>query len=155
MQSLTIDEILFLQAFARDLSFHDDYPQFRFLDLKSGDILSFYDNDEQAEISAGISAEENAELRQPVVDNPDGYLEIPGLDHGEHHEILKEFLASDWTDNENLKSCAKNAYFRSIGRWKKNVDYESTVAYDDFRESKTKQMAEDFLRSHGFEPQWK
>jgi hypothetical protein len=156
MQSLTIDEILFLQAFARDLSFHDDYPQFRFLDLKSGDILSFYDSDEQAEISAGISAEENAELRQPVADNPDGYLEIPGLEHGDHHDILKEFLASDWTDNENLKSWAESAYLGSIGRWKKKVDDDSAVsAYYNFRDRKTTQMAEDYLRSHGIEPQWK
>ena len=157
MQSLTIDESRFLGAFARDVDFHDDYPQSEYLDLKSGDILWFYDDDDEAEKSkAGICAKENAALRQPVVDNPDGYLEIPGLDHGEHHEILKEFLASDWTDNENLKSWAESAYFGSIGRWKKKVDDDSAVsAYDNFQKRKTTQMAEDYLRSHGIEPQWK
>ena len=156
MQSLTIDESRFLGAFARDVDFHDDYPQSEYLDLKSGDILWFYDDDDEAEISAGISAEENATLRQPVVDNPDGYLEIPGLDHGEHHEILEEFLASDWTDNENLKSWAAKAYFGSIGGWIENVDDDSAVnAYYNFRDRKTTQMAEEFLRSHGIEPQWK
>ena len=156
MQSLTIDAGVFIPAFARDLPFHDDYPKSGYLDLKSGDILWFYDDDEEAEISAGISAEENAALRQPVANNPDGYLKIPGLEHDEHHEILQEFLASDWTDNENLKSWAEKAYSRSINRWKEKVDDDSAVsAYDDFRESKTKQMAEDFLRSHGVEPQWK
>ena len=78
------------------------------------------------------------------------------IGYDEHHEILQEFLASDWTDNENLKSWAEKAYSRSINRWKEKVDDDSAVsAYDDFRNRKTKQMAEDYLRSHGIEPQWK
>ena len=156
MQSLTIDAGVFIEAFARDLTFNDEYPYSEYLDLKSGDILRICDDDEDAEIWEGIPAEENAALRQSVVDNPDGYLEIPGLDHSEHHEILKEFLASDWTDDENLKSWAEKAYSRSIKRWKEKVDDDSAVnAYYNFRECKTTQMAEDYLRSHGVEPQWK
>ena len=156
MQSLTIDESRFLGAFARDLAFHDECPQSEYLDLKSGDIFWFCDDDEEAEIWTGMSAEENAELRQPVADNPDGYLKITGLEHDEHHEILQEFLASDWTDNENLKSWAEKAYSRSINRWKEKVDDDSAVsAFHNFRDRKTTQMAEDFLRSHGVEPQWK
>ena len=78
------------------------------------------------------------------------------IGYDEHHEILQEFLASDWTDNENLKSWAEKAYFGSIGGWKEKVDDDSAVsAFHNFRDRKTTQMAEDFLRSHGVEPQWK
>jgi hypothetical protein len=142
-------------AFDRDLAFHDAYPQSAYLDRKSGEILWVYEEDEAAHMDVGIPPEENAAARRLVAAAADRYLEIPGLDHGDHHEILREFLASNWTDDEKLKSRARAAYFGSIGGWKEAVGDERVVhAFYDFRERRTKQMAEDFLRRHGIEPQW-
>ena len=155
MQVLAIDEMLFWQAFDRDVVFHDTYPQSAYLDRKSGEILWVYEEDEAAHMDVGIPPEENAAARRLVAAAADRYLEIPGLDHGDHHEILREFLASNWTDDEKLKSRARAAYFGSIGGWKEAVGDERVVhAFYDFRERRTKQMAEDFLRRHGIEPQW-
>jgi hypothetical protein len=156
MRLLAIDEMLFRQAFDRDVTFHDDCPQSAILDRESGEIFWVYANDDDAHTEAGISPEVNAAIRQRVADGHDRYLEIPGHDHGEHHEILQEFLASDWTEDEEAKSTARAAYFGSIGGWKKVVDDKSVVdAFVDFRERRTKQMAEAFLRAQGIEPQWR
>ena len=71
---------------------------------------------------AGIDPEENAALRTQIDTYPDRYLEIPGRDHGEHHDILRDFLNSNWTDDKELWTLAQNVYSGSIGRWKEGVD---------------------------------
>lgn len=87
---------------------------------------------------------------------PDRYVEIPGLDHGDHHEFLERFLNSDWTDDDEIWRRARETYFGSIDGWIKSMDDESIVhAFYDFRDRKTTGMAEAFLRSHGIEPDWK
>ncbi len=155
-RKLLIDEYLFVEAFGRDINFYDTYSQSVHLDLETGDLLWVYDDDENAYMEAGIPPEENAGIRQRVETSPDRYLEIPGLDHGDHHDILREFLNSESTDDEDARLWASQAYFGSIGGWKQAVDDESIVqAYYDFRDLKTTEMAEEFLRSHGIEPDWK
>jgi hypothetical protein len=58
-----------------------------------------------------------------------------GLSHGEHHDILKSFLASSWTDDDRQRTDAKNAYTGSIGRWKKIITERDTMhAYYRFRD---------------------
>ena len=84
---LSIDEVLFLNAFGRDVQFHDNYPQSAYLDLERGDLLWLYDDDEDAYSEAGFSPEDNAADRQRVAKSSARYLEILGLDHGDHHEI--------------------------------------------------------------------
>ena len=88
--------------------------------------------------------------------DPDHYLEIPGLDHGDHHDILKAFLRSDWTDNEERSRNAEMAYFGSIGGWKESVNDEEAVhRFYDFREQKITILAEEFLQEYGISPIWK
>ncbi len=155
-KKLPIDEVLFLEAFGRDVDFHDNYPQSVYLDLQRGDLLWLYDDDEDAYSEAGISPEDNAADRQRVANSPARYLEILGLDHGEHHEILKEFLDSDWTDDDDERLKVREAYGGSIGRWKQTVGDEGVVyAYYDFRDRAIKGMAEQFLHERGVEPEWK
>ena len=155
-KKLPIDEVAFLEAFGRDVDFHDNYPQAVYLDRQTGDLLWLYDDDEDADSEAGISPEDNAATRQRVADSPARYLEILGLDHGDHHEILQEFLNSDWTDDDDARLKAKEAYFGSIGGWKKAVADEGVVyAYYAFRDQAIKNMAEQFLHEKGVEPEWK
>lgn len=156
LRKLTIDHVLFSMAFDRDAQFHEAYPQSAFVDRESGEVLWVCEDDEHARMEAGIPAEENRARREGIEAAPDRYLEIPSLDHGDHHEILRAFLKSDWTDDEKTRSLAFNAYSGSIGRWKKSVGDRTIVhAYYDFCERKMKQMADEFLRAHGIEPLWK
>jgi hypothetical protein len=131
-------------------------PQSTYLDLESGEIIWVYEEDEDAYVESGISKEENLEMRERIEAASDRYLEIPGLSHSDHHEILQEFLNSDWTDDEETWRKARDAYFGSIGGWKKSLKDERILyAFYDYRDRKTKKMADEFLREHGVDPEWK
>jgi hypothetical protein len=147
---------MFVDAFERDVDFHLEYPQSAYLDLETGEVVWVFEEDEDAEMAAGIEPEENQAVRERIDASPERYLEIPGRNHGEHHDILREFLNSGWTDDNELKSMAQQAYTGSIGRWKQTVDNRDVVhAYYDFRESFIEQMAEEFLHEHDIEPLWR
>ena len=158
-KKLPIDGTLFSMAFNRDADFEDLYdscPQSAYLDKETGDIHWLYENEEDAESEGEISLAEDKALRRQIANAPDRFLEIPGRDHGEHHELLREFLRSEWTDNESLREETQAAYSGSIGRWKHTVDDEEIVyAYHDFRDRRLREMAEDFLKKHDIEPEWK
>lgn len=137
------------------MPFHDTYAQSAYLDRLTGEIFWVYENDEDACMELNVAPEENAAARRQVAESPDRYLMIPGLEHGEHHQILQEFLNSPWNEDEEAQIAAQAAYNGSIGRWKKAVNDETVEAFHEFREWRTKEMAEDFLRQHGTEPDWK
>ena len=146
----------FIYAFGRDIDFHDTYEESTYLDTETGEMIWVYEDDEEAEMMFGISAEENMAMRKQVEDEPRRYLEIQGLTHGDHHDILKEFLNSEWTEDEELRQKAKESYFGSIGGWKDSVDNSDAVySYFNFRDNKIESMAEEYLRENGIEPEWK
>jgi len=94
-------------------------------------------------------------MRKRVEDEPEPYLEIQGLNHGHHHDILKEFLYSKWTEDEELRQKAKESYFGSISGWIDKVDNSETVySYFDFRDHQIESMAEEFLHKSGIAPEW-
>ena len=98
----------------------------------------------------------SAALRSKTDMYPETYLQIPGRDHGEHHDILRDFLNSNWTDDEELWSRARNAYSGSIGGWKEEVDNSDVVhVYYDFRDRRIKEIAQDFFRGNNIQPIWK
>lgn len=155
MRKVSVDEFMFIEAFQRDVDF-EQYFQSRYLDLETGEIIWVFGEDEDADMWAGIDPDENASFRNKIEANPERYLEIPGRNHGGHHEILRDFLNSNWTDNENLLQKAQNAYFGSIGGWKEEVDTEDAVrAYYDFRDQKIKEMAEKVLCENNIYPIWR
>ena len=119
---LAIDQDLFMMAFGRDVVYHDMVPQLTYLDRRTGQVIWVYETDDDAYMEAGIPADENRQERERVAGDPARYLDIPGLDHGEHHEILKAFFSSDWTDDEEQRRRVEFAYLGSIGGWKESVD---------------------------------
>ena len=116
-------------------------------------LLWLYECDEDAYWEAGISAGKNREERERVKAEPERYLVIPGLDHGEHHEILRGYLRSGWTGDEARLLRANAAYSGSIGRWMSDVGDEGAVrAFREYRETRIAAMAEEFLRENGIVP---
>jgi hypothetical protein len=105
-------------------------------------------------MGAGIDPGENQKLREKIDSAAEIYLEIPGRSHAEHHEILQEFLKSNWTSDGELRKRAYDAYSGSIGRWIEAVGDRNVVHsyYYNFRDSKIKEMAEEFLHEHGIKP---
>ena len=155
MRKISINEFMFLDAFQRDEDF-EHYSQSTYLDIKTGEILWIFGDDHDAEMWGGMKPEENAALREKVEAAPEMYIEIRGRDHGEHHGILREFLYSNWTDDENLRAHARDAYSDSIGGWKEEVNDQNVVnAYYDFRERKIRELAEEFLHANDIQPIWR
>ena len=151
---MNIDHAQFVMAFGRDVDFHDKYPQSTYLDRDTGDVIWVYDCDDDAD-GEGIPAEDNRKVRERVATEPARYLKIPGLDHGQRHEILRLLLDSDWIDDDARRQRAKEAYFRSIGGWKKNVcDEEAVHAFRDFKKAEIATRAEGFLRENGIVAGW-
>ena len=106
MQKISIDEFMLIEAFQRDEDF-EHYPQSTYLNLNTGEVFWVFIEDDDAAMWAGIEPEENASLREKIEAAPEMYLEIRGRNHGEHHDILREFLNSNWTDDENLRAKAQ------------------------------------------------
>lgn len=105
-------------------------------------------------MEAGFPAEENRRDRERVAAAPDRYLETPGLVHGDHHDILKAFLQSDWCEDEARLRQAETAYFGSIGGWKEKVnDQEAINTFYDFQYRRIPMLAESYLLENGIVPQ--
>ncbi len=117
-----------------------------------------YSSDEDAAMEMGdAAAEQNQILRQQLEANPRSFLRIPGLSHGDHHEILKDFVGSAWTPDEELRREAVSAYTRSIGTWQKRMEGRDDVlaAWREFKERAVAKRAAAFLRKNGIEAQWR
>jgi hypothetical protein len=155
-ERLAIDRTDFELAFGRDADEYLTYETIPYLDRRTGAVVWVYENDEEAWDEANIPAAENRAQREAIAAAPKRYLEIPGLDHGDHHDMLRAFVRSDWTDDEDLWRRVYEAYTGSIGRWKRAVPDRTIVhAFHAFEERRTAEMAEDFLRANGIEPAWR
>ena len=153
---------LAIERYAFELAFsHAPNPiyassELAYLDRQTGEVIWGFESDEDAEMYAGFPAEENRAVRQRIEAAPERYLDIPGLDHGDDHDILRAFLKSNWTDDDEMWRETKYAYRGSIGRWKRAVNDRDVIhAYHDFCNRRAAEMADKFLRDHGIEPDWK
>ena len=154
MNALRIDRMLFLMAFERDVDYEDS-PQEAYLDLVSGSVEWLFEEDENAEL-LGISATDNEAQRNRISGGPDQFLLIPGLSHHDHHDILRSFLVSNWTDDDGQRGIAQDAYTGSIGRWKKTVTNPDVIrAYQQFRDKKIGELAEEFLVQNDVKVEWR
>ena len=154
-RKLPLERSFFMMAFGRDADYQDTIPQRAYLDRKTGDMTWVYEDDDEGYMYTGIPAAENREARERMAAEPGRYLDIPGLDHGDHHRILKQFLWTDRCDDEQRKDNAAEAYFGSIGGWKKSVDDQGAIhAFYDYQEAEIKKLAEAFLRENNIVPDW-
>ena len=144
-------------AFGRDVDY-DLHPRSNYVDLSTGGVTFVYERDEDARYDLGLPPEENREKRLLVESDPDRFVLIPGLSHGDHHDILLDFLSSDWTDHEELRTAVRDAYSGSIGRWKKSLweenGHDVVYAWDGYRDDRIDEMIDEFLRKHGIEPEY-
>jgi hypothetical protein len=150
MRKVTIDSVHVWLALDRDTSF-EAYDQHAYLDIETGDVFWVYENDEQGEFDSGVSAEENSRLRDRVSADPHRHIEFPELDHGNHHELLREFLASEWTDDKQLHADAAGAYRGSIGGWKENLrDQQKTLAaWEAYKDERLTARLREHMQRHG------
>jgi len=156
IRKLNIDKGQFVMAYGRDVDYHDQTSEATYLDRCTGKLLWIYEIDDDAYMMAGLSAEENRQERERIAGEPSRFLEVPGLDHGDHHDILKMFLRSDWTEDEERWRMVGDAYTGSIGRWKDDVgDRDVIHAFYDFQDKTIGEMAEEFLLENLIEPVWK
>tara|TARA_R110002073_G_scaffold243209_5_gene405376 strand:- start:1047 stop:1520 length:474 start_codon:yes stop_codon:yes gene_type:complete len=156
MIKLKINNALFIIAFNRDSNFHNPSDQTAYLDLKSGDIFWVYDSDHDAEMD-GFSAEDNRRNQALLASRPKDFINIDGLSHDVHHDIIKDFLASSWTDDKEQHSSAMGVYYgrNSIGYWVKNVeDDEAITGYHRFKDERIHELGLEFLKQHEIEPEW-
>jgi len=153
MNALRIDRMLFLMAFERDVDYEES-PQETYLDLVSGSVEWLFEEDENAEL-LGISARDNEAQRNRISGAPDQFLLIPGLSHHDHHDILRSFLASSWTDDDRQRNIAQDAYTGSIGRWKRMANPDVIRAYQQFRDKKIAELAEEFLVQNDVKFEWR
>ena len=153
---MAIDQSMFMLAFGRDVDYHDLYSELTYLDRLTGDVIWLYEFDDDAYAAAGLSPEDNRETFERVLAEPERYLRIPGLSHGDHHDILRRFLRSNWTDDDDRWRHAMAAYSRSIGRWKRDVRDEGAVrAFHAYQEEGIDKLADEFLRENGVVPEWR
>ena len=156
-RKLAIDRSMFEMVMEtdRDNVLGDDQA-IPYLDRETGEIHWMYEDDEDAESIVNIPAEENRVIREAIEAAPSRYLEMFGVDHGDHHDILRSFLRSPWTDDDEVWQRAYEAYRGSIGRWKDAVDERDVIhAYYRFQEQKVLEMGVKFLRENGIESEWK
>ncbi len=65
-------------------------------------------------------------------------------------------MKSNWTNDGELWKRAFDGYSGSIGGWIDAVGDRNVVhSYYNFRDSKIKEMAEEFLQEHGIKPLWR
>ena len=70
--------------------------------------------------------------------------------------MLRDFLRSNWTDDEARRRRAADACSGRIGQWKRRVGDRDTIhAFNAFRDRRAGELAEEFLRAHGIEPRWR
>jgi len=155
-RKLAIDKDMFLMAFGRDVDYEAMGSDLSYLDRETGEVIWIFETDEEAELLVGIPTDDNRRDRERMEADPGRFREIPGLDHGDHHDILRAFLRSAWCDDERRRLNATEAYSGSIGRWKSSVrDEEAVHAFYDFRDALVVKLAEEWLRDNAIAPIWK
>ncbi len=68
----------------------------------------------------------------------------------------RDFLRSNWTDDDKRWRRAADACSGRIGQWKRRAgDRDAIHAFNAFRDRRAEELAGEFLRQHGIEARWK
>lgn len=152
---LNIDTYPFMLAFEHSNDYETgDTKRTTYLDRDTGELLWVYAEDRDATFYEGLAPEDNAELRAHIAAAPKRYLEIRGLTHDDHHDLLHAFLESDWTDDDDMRLIAHLAYYGSIGEWRHQVGEEIYAAFEAYRIDVIQGLAERWLVKNRIMPIW-
>jgi|GEM_PF-2538249 len=159
---LPIDERLFLDAFGRDRDFPVRAPFFHYaaytnyLDRRTGKVRRLYGADSGADRDpyCRMTANDNRAFQFCLLLSPRRYVELPGLPHSKHEELLRAFFASGRTNNS-----ARVAYEGRVWKWEQAM-FEAGRAntvheFHAYRDEQLRIMATEFLHEVGIEPDWK
>ena len=129
-------------------------PQVPYLDLHTGQVIWVWESDEAFTETTNAEPAENRRNRETIQTQLDRFVEIPELDTADDNEILRDFLGSDWTDDDARWRRANEAYRGSVGRWKEAVRHDPTIihAWHEFEQQAVRRRALAFLAEHGIEP---
>ncbi len=153
MKHLAIDK-LFIEIFEIDRDY-DVCDCSYYLDIENGTVIVIDSEFEQDEtIWNGDSWISVDSMKQVIEENGDRFIEITGLSHSDHHDILWKFIQSNWTDDEEYLQKAREAYFGSIGGWKKEIGYDEYILnnWEVFKEEEILRRALKFFHDHQIEP---
>ncbi len=147
-KTVSIDECEFLSAFGND----DDQREY-YLDLASGDIQVVADENI-------ITDEADEVLERGRADAfPERYVRIPTrcIVPG---ELLRRFVESEWTDDQDAKRSAMEAFHAHDGRishWRRDsaVAESTYFAFQEFEREHLKAEAECFLQASGIAAEWR
>jgi hypothetical protein len=134
---------------------YGEVEEFTYLDVRTGELVSVWDDDETFAATMNEHPDVNVRNRELVEADPERYIEVPRLGESDTREILREFLDSEWTDDQQRRSRARGAYNRSIGRWKRAMrDYDETIihAWHRYEDENFQRQMLEFLAEHGIEP---
>ena len=138
---LNIDTYPFMLAFERGDGYEiADRPRVAFLDRETGELVWAYNWSWERMMYEGA--------------RPERYIEIRGLTHDDHHEMLRAFLQTAWTDDEDLREMAYAAYTGTIGEWRYRVGEEIYALFEFYRMDVTQALAERWLVKHRIRPNW-
>ena len=145
MRRLRVDlDILELSMSTRSSQFLEEREPY--LDLVTGVVVDAVEED--GDLQEGEISLDEAEA------DPDRFQPIPVLESADDNEMLRAFLASDWTEDEELRDAAAAAYAGSVGRWRRSITGNRQIlhAWNDFEAKTIHQRAIEFLAELGIEP---
>lgn len=129
-------------------------PQAPYLDLHTGQVIWVWESDEAFAETTNADPAENRRNREAIAAQPDCFTEITELDTADDNEMLRDFLRSNWTDDDVRWRQASEAYRGSVGRWKEAIRDDPTIihAWHEFEQQAVRRRALEFLAEHGIEP---
>jgi len=119
------------------------------IDLKTLDVERVWNSDSSAE-GFGSDPEQNKEWREKIENEPDRFVVVRPYD-GDPNS-LKNFLGSDWTEDEELREQAWDCFYQNNGRyrgWKDNASDKAVSAFYEWENNAKQRYIRDYLKDYG------
>ena len=91
-----------------------------------------------------------------IVSNESRYIEIPRLHHGDHHDIFREWLGAEVS--EELRDLCNTAsiggFFQTLEDAVGAESHEYKIAWHEFHDSALRERATTWLRERGWAVEW-
>lgn len=154
MRPLTVDLNDLKMAMQMASEDFPEGPQQPWLDLQTGEVVWVWEDDEAFAETTNADPRENARLREATEAVPSRYAAIPDINTTDDNEMLRDFLRSDWTGDDELWRRASSAYHGSIGRWKRAIHHDPAIMdpWHRFEDQEIRRRALEFLAELDIQP---